>query len=286
MNDGKHASDCGSLYIVAAPIGNKDDITLRALDVLKKVDLIAAEDTRYTGRFLSAHDISGDFISYHDHNEDMRTPMLIDRLKRGQSIALLSNAGTPLVSDPGYRLIHAAIENKINVIPIPGVSAAIAALSASGLPTDSFVFTGFPARKKGKRLKQLKMLANDTRTIVFYESPKRIIKFMEEIVTTLGNRYGVLAREMTKVHEEFIRGPITEIIECLKQRSTVKGEITLLVTGKEEEDVSMELVRSEIERHLEIEENGISDISKHIAEKYGISRSIVYETALKLKEKR
>ncbi|MCJ7773244.1 MAG: 16S rRNA (cytidine(1402)-2'-O)-methyltransferase [Desulfobacterales bacterium] len=285
MNDVKHAGNCGSLYVVATPIGNRDDITLRALEMLKKVDVIAAEDTRYTGRFLAAHDISADFVSYHDHNEDMRAPVLIDRLKNGESIALLSNAGTPLVSDPGYRLINEAIANKINVIPIPGVSAAIAALSVSGLPTDSFVFAGFLAKKRGKRLKQLKRLANDPGTIVFYESPKRIIKFMEEIVTSMGDRYSVLAREMTKVHEEFIRGRITEIIECLKKRTSVKGEITLLVTGKEEDGVSMELVRREIEKSLKSEETGMAGIVKNIAEKYEISRSKVYKAALTLKEK-
>jgi 16S rRNA (cytidine1402-2'-O)-methyltransferase len=285
MNEGKRHSANGCLYIVATPIGNRNDITLRALDVLKQVDWIAAEDTRTSGRFLSAYDISGDLISYHDHNEDERTPVLIEKLKKGDSIALLSNAGTPSVSDPGYRLIKTAVENHIDVIPIPGVSAAIAALSVSGLPTDSFIFVGFPARKKGKRLKQLKILANEPRTVVFYESPKRIIQFMEEIVASLGDRYGVLAREMTKIHEEFVRGRMTEIIENLKQRPTVKGEITLIVTGKDDGDVSKEDVQIEIERQLKTGKNSMSDLSKYIAEKYGIRRSIVYEMALKLKKK-
>ncbi len=285
MNDMKKSGACGSLYVVATPIGNKDDITLRALDVLKKADLIAAEDTRYTGRFLSAHGISGDLISYHDHNEDMRTPILIDRLKKGETIALISNAGTPSVSDPGYRLIKAAIKNEIQVIPIPGVSAAITALSASGLPTDSFIFAGFPARKKGKRLKQLKRLANDTRTIVFYESPKRILNLMGEILESMGDRDCVLAREMTKVHEEFIRGRITEVIECLKEKLSIRGEITLLVMGQEEDEASIDLIRSELEERLEVEAGGMAGIVRDIAEKYGISRSKVYEAAIRLKEK-
>lgn len=284
MNEGKHHNAYGCLYIVATPIGNRNDITLRALDVLKQVNWIAAEDTRTSGRFLSAHGISGDLISYHDHNEDERTPVLIKKLKKGDSIALLSNAGTPSVSDPGYRLIKTAVENHIDVIPIPGVSAAIAALSVSGLPTDSFIFVGFPARKKGKRLKQLKILANEPRTVVFYESPKRIIQFMEEIVASLGDRYGVLAREMTKMHEEFVRGRFTEIIENLRQRSSVKGEITLIVTGQVEDDVFDEDVENEIKKQLKAGKDSLSDLAKHIAEKYKISRSIVYEMALKLKK--
>jgi len=284
MNDAKHTD--GTLYVVATPIGNREDITLRALDVLKKVNVIAAEDTRHTGRFLSSHGIDTDLISYHDHNEAMRAPVLIKRLKKGESIALLSNAGTPLVSDPGYRLIKSAITENIDVVPIPGVSAAIAALSVAGLPTDRFVFEGFPARKKGKRLKQLKILANDTRTIVFYESPKRIISFLEEIVAILGNRYGVLAREMTKIHEEFLRGSMTEIIDRLKERSAVKGEITLLVTSKDEdEDVSMECIRTELEKKLATNESGLAGVVKDIAVKYGVSKGSVYEMALKLKEK-
>lgn len=285
MNEGKHHSAYGCLYIVATPIGNRKDITLRALDVLKQVDWIAAEDTRTSGRFLSAHGISGDLISYHDHNEDERTPELIKKLKKGDSIALLSNAGTPSVSDPGYRLVKTAIENYIDVIPIPGASAAIAALSVSGLPTDSFIFIGFPARKKGKRLNQLKILANDTRTVVFYESPKRIIQFMEEIIASFGDRYGVLAREMTKMHEEFIRGRMTEIIENLKQRPTVKGEITLIVMGHDASDISKEDLQNEIEDRLKTGKDSMSDLAKYIAEKYGVSRNIVYEMALKLKKK-
>lgn len=285
MNDIKHAAHCGSLYVVATPIGNRDDITLRALNVLKEVDVIATEDTRYTGRFLAAHDIRGDLISYHEHNEDMRTPVLMEKLKNGESIAILSNAGTPLISDPGYRLVKEAIAHNINVIPIPGVSAAIAALSVSGLPTDSFVFAGFLAKKRGKRFKQLKRLANDTRTIVFYESPKRILRFLEEVAANLGDRYSVLAREMTKIHEEFIRGSLTEIIECLKKRTSIKGEITLLVSGKEE-DISMDLVWNELEKRLEKEESGMAGIVKDIAGKYGISRSKVYDAALTLRDKR
>jgi 16S rRNA (cytidine1402-2'-O)-methyltransferase len=285
MTNDKHSGDYGNLYVVATPIGNKADITLRALDVLKHVDIIAAEDTRTTGRFLSAYDIKGDLISYHEHNEEVRTPALIKKLKKGDSIALLSNAGTPLVSDPGYRLVNEAIANKVKVIPVPGVCAAISALSVSGLPMNSFIFAGFPARKKGKRIKQLKTLANDTRTIVLYESPKRIIQLLEEIVEILGDRPGILAREMTKIHEEFIRGPITEIIECMKQRPAIKGEVTLLLAGQKEEAVPMELVKSEVQKKIKKDKNSISDISKRVADKYGISKRKVYEIAVAIKEK-
>ncbi len=283
--DPKHRDNAGRLYVVATPIGNRDDITLRALNILEKVDLVASEDTRHTGRLLRYHKIKANLISYHEHNERERTPELIHRLKRGESVAIVSNAGTPSVSDPGYRLINEAIARGIKVIPIPGVSAAITALSVAGLPTDSFVFVGFPARKKGKRLKQLEELANEARTIVFYESPKRILSLMEDLMMTMGDRYGVLSREMTKIHEEFIRGFLSEIIQTLKTRHVIKGECTLLVSGyKKDEDVSMETIRSEIKKGLEIKGSRLSDLAKEIAKRYYIPKNMVYEEALKIKE--
>ncbi len=213
----------GILYVVATPIGNRDDITIRALNILGHVDLVAAEDTRHTGRLLAHHNIKCHMISFHEHNENDRTPDLINRLKAGLSVALVSNAGTPSVSDPGYRLVKEAVINRIRVSPIPGVSAAIAALSVSGLPTDSFVFIGFPAKKKAKRLDQLKDLEGEGRTMVFYESPRRILTFLKEIITVMGDRYGVLSREMTKLHEEFIRGFLSEILSSLNARSAIKA---------------------------------------------------------------
>ena len=161
----------GDLYVVTTPIGNMEDITIRALKTLGQVDLVAAEDTRHTGRLLAYHDIKNNLISYHEHNEKARTPVLIHRLKTGSSVALVTNAGTPTVSDPGYRLVKEAIANHIRVIPIPGVSAVITANSAAGLPTDSFIFAGFPAKKKAKRLKQLQDLADEKKTLIFYENP-------------------------------------------------------------------------------------------------------------------
>jgi len=278
--------ELGALYVVATPIGNRDDITIRALNILGNVDLVAAEDTRHTGRLLAHHNIKCHMISCHEHNEGERTPDLINRLKAGSSVALVSNAGTPSVSDPGYRLVKEAIANSIRVIPIPGVSAAIAALSVSGLPTDSFVFIGFPAKKKAKRLKQLQVLAGESRTMVFYESPKRILTLLKEIINVMGDRYGVLSREMTKLHEEFIRGFLSEILSSLDARPAIKGECTLLVTGCEEsKEVSLKTVRAEIMKALEKKESKLSEISKIIGKKYGLPKKKVYDEALKLKRK-
>ncbi len=276
----------GNLYIVATPIGNRDDITLRALHILESVDLIAAEDTRRTGRLCDYHHINNRLIAYHEHNENKLTPRLIDKLLRGLSIALVSDAGTPLVSDPGYRLIKAAIAGDIKIIPIPGVSAATAALSVAGLPTDSFIFMGFMPKKKNKRLAQLRELARESRTSVFYESPKRILAFLEEIQTIMGDRYGVLGREMTKLHEEFLRGKISEILNCLKKRPKIKGECTLIVTGNTvHEAVFSEKIRGEIKRRLEVTENSLSDIARRLANKYGLSKKKVYEEALRIRRK-
>jgi 16S rRNA (cytidine1402-2'-O)-methyltransferase len=280
------SNEPGILYVVATPIGNRDDITIRALNILGHVDLVAAEDTRHTGRLLAHHNIKCRMISFHEHNENERTPDLINRLKAGSSVALVSNAGTPSVSDPGYRLVKEAVINRIRVSPIPGVSAAIAALSVSGLPTDSFVFIGFSARKKAKRLNQLKDLAGEKKTMVFYESPKRILTFLKEIISVMGDRYGVLSREMTKLHEEFIRGFLSEILYSLNARSAIKGECTLLLTGCEKnKDVSINTVRTEIIKALEKKQSKLSELSKIIAQKYGLPKNKVYDEALELKRK-
>ncbi|OQX18281.1 MAG: 16S rRNA (cytidine(1402)-2'-O)-methyltransferase [Desulfobacteraceae bacterium IS3] len=276
----------GKLYVVATPIGNQDDITLRAIHVLGTVDLIAAEDTRHTGKLLARHNIKSKLVSYHEYNEKERAPELIQKLRDGASLALVSNAGTPAVSDPGYRLVNAAIENGITVVPIPGVSAAVTALSAAGLPTDAFIFIGFPQKKKGKRSEQLKRLARESATLVFYESPRRILLFMEEVIENMGDRYAVLGREMTKFHEEFLRGKLSEILNALQERDAIKGECTLLIKGCEEEDkaeeISPEAMRHEIEQELETA--GISELSKKLAKKYGLSRKSVYEEILKVKK--
>jgi len=264
-----------------------EDITIRALKTLGQVDLVAAEDTRHTGRLLARHDIKNNLISYHEHNEKARTPMLILRLKAGSSVALVTNAGTPAVSDPGYRLVKAAIANHIRVIPIPGVSALITAISAAGLPTDSFIFAGFPAKKKAKRLKQLQDLADEKRTLIFYENPGRILAFMEELADVMGDRYGVLCREMTKLHEEFLRGVLSEIMDVLRERPAVKGECTLLVKGCEEDnEVSLDVVRAELIKGLAKKGSKLSEVTRTVAQKYGLPKNKVYEEALKLKAER
>ena len=283
----KNTPNKGTLFVVATPIGNMNDITLRALNVLNQVDLIAAEDTRHTGKLLKHHNIKSQLISCHEHNEKKRTPLLIERIESGSSIALVSNAGTPTVSDPGYMLLQSAVEKGIRVIPIPGASAVVAALSISGLPTDSFIFIGFCAKKKAKRLKQLQELADEKRTLIFYESPGRILSFMEEIINVIGDRYGVLCREMTKLHEEFLRGRLSELIDSLSHRPAIKGECTLLLKGCEEnKEVSKDVIRAELIEALGNKRGKISDVSRIIAQKYGLSKNKVYDEALKLKAKR
>ena len=200
------------------------------------------------------------------------------------TIALVSNAGTPLVSDPGYRLIEAAITNKIKVTPIPGVTAATAAMSVSGLPTDSFVFIGFAPKKKGKRLKFLTQLSAEPRPLIFYESPRRILSLMEEIISCMGDRNAMLAREMTKVHEEFVRGTVSQILKIIRARSALKGECTLLVASAEaSEQIDPEIVTTEIKAALQNGQNGLSEIARTIAKKYGLPKNEVYDLALKIK---
>ena len=277
----------GMLYVVATPIGNRDDITLRALDILQRVDLIAAEDTRKSGRFLAHHRIKNQLVSYHEHNETKRTPQLLEKLLAGTSIALISNAGTPSVSDPGFRLIAAAIEHKIVVTPIPGVTAATAALSVSGLPTDSFLFVGFAPKKKGKRTKFLKALGARSESLVFYESPKRIISLLQDIIACMGDRYAMLAREMTKLHEEFVRGTVSQILSVVSGRSTVKGECTLLVAGRDPSDeMDIQSLKAAIEAALENEIGSLSEISRTIAQEFGFPKKTVYDLALQIRGRR
>ena len=275
----------GTLYVVATPIGNRDDITLRALNILRGVDLIAAEDTRKTRKFLEFHAIKASLISYHEHNEAERTPKLVAKLGTGVSIALVSNAGTPTVSDPGYRLITEALANNLIVIPIPGVSAATAALSAAGLPTDSFVFFGFPAKKRTKRLHQLNDLASEPRTLIFYESPRRVLTLLDEIEDAMGDRHAVFAREMTKLHEEFLRGRLSEIAVQLKHRTNIKGECTLLVAGCDrEESQPWEVVIQRLRTAVMNRRSSLTTIAREIAAESGISRNKIYTQALKIKK--
>ena len=273
----------GTLYVVATPIGHRDDITIRALKILADVDLVAAEDTRKTRRFLALHGLNKRFVSYHEHNEADRTPQLIARLKSGASVALVSNAGTPTVSDPGYRLIEAAADNNLNVVPIPGACAATAVLSVAGMPTDSFVFIGFLTKKKIKRLRQLDELASQPRTLIFYESPKRILALLYEIIDVMGDRRGVLGREDTKLHEELIRGRLSDIAGLLKDRSEIKGECTLLVAGSSGElHPSWQSVTQQIRDALEEGQHSLSAIAREISAASGIAKNRVYAEVLKI----
>ncbi|MEK7747787.1 MAG: 16S rRNA (cytidine(1402)-2'-O)-methyltransferase [Nitrospirota bacterium] len=223
----------GTLYIVSTPIGNPDDITLRAIHILKTVSVIAAEDTRETGMLLHHHDIHTPLTSYHDFNKEEKAPVLIAKLKEGISVALVSDAGTPTISDPGYFLINQAILSEIPISPIPGPSAAIAALSISGLPTDRFAFEGFMPKKKAARVKRLMALSSDPHTLIFYESPYRVIDFLTDMQAVFGNRRIVICREMTKKFEEIIRGDLPEVLSRLKDRNLL-GEFTLVVEGMQE----------------------------------------------------
>jgi len=280
----KGATADGTLYVLATPIGNIQDITLRALDVLLSVDFIAAEDTRHTGRLLRGRNPKGRFISYHEHNEEKRTPLLLEKLEAGFSVAVVSNAGTPLVSDPGFRLVESAVARNIPVSPVPGASAAIAALSVSGLPTDSFVFIGFLPRKKGRRTEQLTSLRDMPRTMIFYESPKRISRLLDDLLTVMGDRSAVLGREMTKLHEEFLRGRLSELIALLEDRRDIKGECTLVVSGSPSDTAGATAVLYEkLTTRLKQKEGTLSELVREVVRETGLPRKIVYGAALEIK---
>jgi 16S rRNA (cytidine1402-2'-O)-methyltransferase len=221
----------GTLYIVSTPIGNLEDITLRALRILKEVDLIAAEDTRHTGLLLKHFGIQKPLTSYFEGNELKKKEFILTRLKQGDRVALVSDAGTPGISDPGFRLIQTVIENQIPIIPIPGPSAVITALSVSGLPTDAFLFKGFLPHKSKKRRDLLKQLEEVKETLIFYESPHRLTETLRDIFDILGDREIVLTRELTKIYEEILRGKLSEIQNQVSQRK-LKGEITVIISGK------------------------------------------------------
>jgi 16S rRNA (cytidine1402-2'-O)-methyltransferase len=227
----------GVLYLVGTPIGNLEDITFRALRTLKEVDLIACEDTRITSKLLAHYQIKKNLISYFEHNEEYRSKHLIQLLLSGKNIALVSNAGTPLISDPGYELVKLCTQQNVRVIGIPGPSALITALSVSGLATDSFIFEGFLPLKPSKRKKRLEQLRDQKRTIVIYESPHRIHKTLAQILGILGNRPMTFCREMTKFFEEIKYGLTSEISEQIKEKP-IKGEITLVIAGAQAEPIN------------------------------------------------
>ncbi|HDI60232.1 MAG TPA: 16S rRNA (cytidine(1402)-2'-O)-methyltransferase [Desulfobacteraceae bacterium] len=275
----------GTLYVVATPIGNPDDITLRALKVLAEVEIIAAEDTRDTGRLLKHHGITGRLIAYHDHNEKNRATELVQRLRAGASVAVVSDAGTPTVSDPGYRLVTAALEAGLRVVPVPGVSAAVTALSVSGLATDAFSFIGFAPRKTGPRRALLQRLAQRSETLIFYESPRRVTALISDLMAVLGDRPAVLGREMTKPYEEFLRGALSVIQEALARRPMVRGEVTLLVAGAPEAAAPADaMLEKTLTAALENRCNSTADIVRDVARRFGVPRKTVYALALKIRQ--
>jgi len=269
------------LYLVATPIGNLEDITLRALRVLKQADLIACEDTRQTQKLLNHYGITTRTTSYHEHNETTRSAELVLELEQGARIALVTDAGMPGISDPGFRLISLTIRHHLPVVPIPGASAFLSALIASGLPTDSFRFSGFLPAKRGQRRQVLESVRESTRTQVFYEAPHRVKEALEDIVEILGGgRPVVIAREVTKIHEEFLRGPAEQVLETLKARADIKGEITLLV-GKMEVTEQKALpsrtsIRERVERIIAEEKLDEKAALKRVAKEMGISKSEAY----------
>jgi 16S rRNA (cytidine1402-2'-O)-methyltransferase len=273
-----------ALYLVATPIGNLEDITLRAVHVLKEADLIACEDTRQTQKLLNHYGVATRTISYHEHNEMTRAPELVLELERGARIALVTDAGMPGISDPGFRLISLAIRHHVPVVPIPGASAFLAALVASGLPTDSFRFSGFLPAKRGQRRQMLESIKASPRTQVFYEAPHRVKEAVEDIVEVLGaERHIVLAREVTKIHEEFLRGRAGEVLEALRTRGEVKGEITLLIGKAEEVEARVGTgvpTRPEIRERLKkvMAGEGLDEKAalKKVAKEMGISKSEAY----------
>jgi 16S rRNA (cytidine1402-2'-O)-methyltransferase len=269
------------LYLVATPIGNLEDITLRALRVLKAADLIACEDTRQTQKLLNHYGIATCSTSYHEHNEMTRAPELVLELEQGARIALVTDAGMPGISDPGFRLIALAIRHHVPVVPIPGPSAFLAALVASGLPTDSFRFSGFLPAKPGQRKTFLETIRDSPRTQVFYEAPHRVKEALQDVVEILGpDRHVVIAREVTKVHEEFLRGRAGEILQTLNARGEIKGEITLIV-GKPEDSGAKLMpapvsVRRRVEQIMAEEKLDEKAALKKVAKEMGVSKSEAY----------
>src|SRR5580658_3710901 len=273
-----------ALYLVATPIGNLEDITLRAVRLLKEVDLVACEDTRQTQKLLNHYGIVTRTISYHEHNEMTRAAELVKEMQEGASVALVTDAGMPGISDPGYRLISLAIRHHVPVVPIPGASAFLAALVASGLPTDSFRFSGFLPAKRGERRAALEAIKASPRTQVFYEAPHRVVEALEDVVEVLGEvRHVVIAREVTKLYEEFLRGRAGEVLETLKSREAVKGEITLLIGKAEESDARGAAgalvrltVRQRVAQIMAEEKLDEKAALKKVAKERGVSKSEAY----------
>jgi 16S rRNA (cytidine1402-2'-O)-methyltransferase len=266
----------GTLYLVATPIGNLQDITLRAIDILRQVDMIACEDTRHTQKLLNHFEIKTRTISYHEHNENERAAQLVARLRNGESIAVVSDAGMPGIADPGFRVVAAATQAGVNVVPIPGPVAFVTAAAVSGIPTDSIYFGGFLPAKKGDRRRRLAECASIPATLAFYEAPHRLIASLTDCIEILGDRKGVVAREITKLHETLYRGLLSEIIAEL--RSEVKGEIVVLIERSSTGDPVPSVSDNVVSRYLELLAGGADRRAalKEAAKESGLSRSDAY----------
>lgn len=268
-----------SLYLVATPIGNLEDITLRAIRVLKEADLIACEDTRQTQKLLNRFGIETPTISYHEHNEAARAAELLEKLKQGARIAVVTDAGTPGISDPGFRVALLAITSGISVVPVPGAAAFVTALAASGLAPEPVTFRGFLPPKSSARRRELEQVRASTHTEIFYEAPHRIQETLEDVVAALGSaRQIVIARELTKIHEEFLRGMASEVLNTVKQRGEIKGEIVLLIGPADADAVpqTMALIADRIAQLMSEEKLEKKDALKRAAKERGISKSEAY----------
>ncbi|MFB3925282.1 MAG: 16S rRNA (cytidine(1402)-2'-O)-methyltransferase [Syntrophales bacterium] len=277
----------GILYIVATPIGNLEDMTLRAVRILKEVKLIAAEDTRHTRKLLNAYQIKTPMTSLHDWNEAQRSAFIIAELEKGHDVAYVSDAGTPGISDPGYILIHNAVAHSIRVVPVPGVCAAVAALSAAGLPMDSFVFYAFLPHREKKARELLQSLRDEERTMVFYESPRRLLRTLQIVAETMGDRQVVVARELTKVFEEIMRGSAGELLSILEGKE-IKGEITLIIAGRGKSGTSSseDELRDLFDRLRKNASLSTKDIVNEITGKTGLPRRFVYRRVLEMLKSR
>ena len=273
----------GTLYIVATPIGNLEDMTKRAERVLSAVDRVACEDTRRTRKLLTSLGISKPLVSYYEPREEKAVPKIIGMLKDGDNVALVTDGGTPAVSDPGYRLVKAAADEGIKVVPVPGASALAAAVSASGLPSDRFTFSGFPPKQAGKRRKLLEELATRRDTLVFYESPNRVVAFMKDALDVLGERETVVFREMTKMFEERISGALSEVIGKV-ENSELKGEFTVLVSGSEGAGPPSDEMLAQMVEDALADGEKMSALASRIARETGLNKQTVYDLALRLKK--
>jgi 16S rRNA (cytidine1402-2'-O)-methyltransferase len=273
----------GTLYVVATPLGNLEDITLRAIRVLREVSVIACEDTRRTVKILNRYEVRTPLFIFHEYNKVRAGLSILRRLRDGENVALVSDAGTPAISDPGYELVREAIGGGVPIEVVPGPSALIAALVVSGLPTDHFTFEGFLPARREKRRKAMQNLATEKRTMIFYESPQRVTSFLREAAEIFGDRRACVVRELTKIHEEILRGTLPELDAEISRRESVRGEITIVIGGGEKTvELSMEEI---VKAALEDASGSSRDLSREIAERTGLSRKEVYAEILRQRQK-